>query len=510
LRKKTALLNVDNLGDPRTGELKILTRLGEPLVKEAARREFRDRAHDIARENPTFLVASKTGFFEGEFVLPEGLDSQGPANVERYFDLRYAQYHRRLHPAGTIGGWLELAGLCRGKSRLIAALCLGFTGPVCALFGYEPPGLQFVSKGGLGKTTIGRVAGTVWGGDANPARKLGCGVSWNNTNLNLEVVAAAFNQMLLFLDDMHKADKKDVEVIIEIMNGEGRGRWTEAQRATFSVPLLSTSNTSVIEIARDLKMTNQIEALIDRVADLPLPNGCPYMFEGVRTPGELRAHGGRLRELSRKNFGWAGPEFERRLMKAFDTDRPLIQAFVSERQRAYWDAAAGIKSLGDRDLTRISDKFATLYIAGCLAIRFRILPFTEAEILEALLTCERDHVAFVDRELGHMSPRAMSACGAPTTTAEQPVLPGAAIPAAILFDRLKRFINGNSKSGFIDLRKPAMSSLGFRLKVRAMKSKSLRDPVYVGEHNGQKEYWFPDDWFAEVAITHPLAMSVDL
>jgi hypothetical protein len=119
-------------------------------------------------------------------------------------------------------------------------------------------------------------------------------------------------------------------------------------------------------------------------------------------------------------------------------------------------------------------------------------------------------VAFVDRELGHMSPRAMSACGAPTTTAEQPALPGAAIPAAILFDRLKRFINGNSKSGFIDLRKPGMSSLGFRLKVRAMKSKSLRDPVYVGEHNGQKEYWFPDDWFAEVAGGEASTLKKDL
>jgi hypothetical protein len=40
--EKMALLNVDNIGDPRSGELKKLTPLGEPLIKEAARREFRD------------------------------------------------------------------------------------------------------------------------------------------------------------------------------------------------------------------------------------------------------------------------------------------------------------------------------------------------------------------------------------------------------------------------------------------------------------------------------------
>ena len=329
--EKSELLNVDNIADPRSGELKILTRLGEPLVKEAARREFRDRVHDHARAKPTFAVVTKTGYLSPElvspgrrqiFVLPPGLAPQVQSNVERYFDPRYDQYHRRLHEAGTIRGWLDLAKLCRGQTRSIAGLCLAFTGPVCALFGYEPPGLQFVSKGGLGKTTIGRVAATVWGGDPNPARRIGCGVSWNTTNLDLEVVAAAFNQMLLFLDDMHKADKKDVEAIIEIMNGEGRGRWTEAQRASFCVPQLSTSNRSVVSIARDLKMTNQIEALIDRVADLPLPDGCPYMFESVRTPKELRAYGDRLRRLS-LNFGLAGPEFERRLAKAVAADRAL-------------------------------------------------------------------------------------------------------------------------------------------------------------------------------------------
>ena len=52
--EKTALLNVDNIADPRSGELKILTRLGEPLIKPAARTEFLARAHDAARAEPTF------------------------------------------------------------------------------------------------------------------------------------------------------------------------------------------------------------------------------------------------------------------------------------------------------------------------------------------------------------------------------------------------------------------------------------------------------------------------
>jgi hypothetical protein len=76
-----------------------------------------------------------TGFHGLKFVLPPGLDPQGPPNVERNFHKRYRRYHNRLHRVGTIRGWLQLAEVCRGQSRLVAALCLAFTGPWPALLG---------------------------------------------------------------------------------------------------------------------------------------------------------------------------------------------------------------------------------------------------------------------------------------------------------------------------------------------------------------------------------------
>ena len=492
--QETVLLDLDNIADPKSGELKKLTPLGEPLIKPAARTEFLNRAHDAARQEPTFFVALKTGFYEGEFVLPPGLDPQGPADVERYFDQRYDQYHRRLYPAGTIRGWLQLADLCRGKSRLIAGLCLGVSGPVCATFGYEAPGFQLVSRGGFFKTTAGRIIGTLWGGNEKLAGKLGCGVSWNQTNLNLEIVAAAFNEMSLFLDDMHRAKKEDVEKIIEIMNGEGRGRWTETQRASFIVPVFSTSNTSGVAFARHFKMLDQLEALIDRLSDVPRPDGCPYMVEGIRTSGELREYGNKVRDLSRQNFGLAGPEFERRLTQEVKSDRASVQAFVDARQRTYWDAANDLKSLAGRDLTRITDKFATKYIAGCLAARYRIFPFTEAEMLDALWTCERDHLAFVDQELGHAPAGAISFVGASTAVAQPPALAGAVAPSP--FDRLRRFIIRHREGGFIDLRSPGLNRLRFQaMKRRAVKSKHARVLGYVAGD----EYLIPGAVFDEVA-----------
>ena len=107
------------------------------------------------------------------------------------------------------------------------------------------------------------------------------------------------------------------------------------------------------------------------------------------------------------NFGWAGPEFVRRLTKELERDhageqtsRSSIRAIADELHKKYWNQAADIKSRGGRDLTRITDQFATIYVAGCLAIQFKILPFTETEVRLWLLICQRDSVAFVDRQLG--------------------------------------------------------------------------------------------------------------
>ena len=85
----------------------------------------------------------------------------------------------------------------------------------------------------MGNTTIGRVVATVWGGDRNPSRKIGCGVSCNDTAINFEVLAGAFDQMFLFLDDMHNAGEAELKAIHNVMNGEGRGRSTDALRAEF-------------------------------------------------------------------------------------------------------------------------------------------------------------------------------------------------------------------------------------------------------------------------------------
>lgn len=79
--EKTALLNVDNIADPRSAELKRLTPLGEPLIKPAARAEFLARAHDAARAEPTFEVALKTVIARASSCYPRVWIRTGPRTL---------------------------------------------------------------------------------------------------------------------------------------------------------------------------------------------------------------------------------------------------------------------------------------------------------------------------------------------------------------------------------------------------------------------------------------------
>ena len=84
------------------------------------------------------------------------------SSIEVYFDRRCAEVNSGFHSAGSAGEWKAAISLCKGSSRAIASLAHAFTGPVCAAFGYEPPGLQLAcAGGGRAKTLLAKTVGLV-------------------------------------------------------------------------------------------------------------------------------------------------------------------------------------------------------------------------------------------------------------------------------------------------------------------------------------------------------------
>ena len=135
-----------------------------------------------------------------------------------------------------------------------------------------------------------------------------------------------------------------------------------------------------------------------------------------------------------------------------------------------------------RDLTRISDKFATIYLAGCLAIRFKILPFTEAELLAALSDLRaRPRGVHRSRAWRGAGTSRLSAWRPERRSRSRPPVLAPSVPATTPFDRLRRFINRQQpRRGFIDLRSPGLSRLAFKLQLVRCDRRARRDLGYVG------------------------------
>jgi hypothetical protein len=271
----------------------------------------------------------------------------------------------------------------------------------------------------------------------------------------------------------------------------------------WSVPFISTSNVSVYDLLDHTRMANY-QAYTDRLMDVPTPNGRTSFFANLHGRKDAATFGKYLFDLATMNFGYPGRVFLARLTSALAKDRAGLAAVVARNVAKYEAAAAAITS-PKRDVLRVRGYFATVYAVGCLAIRFTILPFTEAELLAAVLSCHRDHVAFVDNEVAGGPTWSVDAAGAPEYVAEGSARkPVASVPNRSPFDRLRRYINRNRQRpyskhsiwrGFIDLRSPGLSRLRFKLKLSLRRSRGQRVVSYAADG----EYWIPGGRFEKVA-----------
>ena len=186
------------------------------------------------------------------------------------------------------------------------------------------------------------------------------------------------------------------EALMRLTQGQGKKRHGLSVDR-WSVPFISTSNLSVYALL-DPQRRKSYGAYTDRLMDIPTPNHSPSHFEDLHGFKDAAAFGKYLFDLATHNYGFPIRVFLDRLTSALARDRAGLVEVVAGNVAKYEAAAAGIAS-PRRDVLRVRGYFATVYAVGCLAIRFKVLPFTEAELLAAVLSCHRDHVAFVDNEV---------------------------------------------------------------------------------------------------------------
>ncbi|GAB3471316.1 DUF927 domain-containing protein [Azotobacter salinestris] len=309
----------------------------------------------------TIATTSRPGWHaSGVFVLPhrtiggEGVRFQSSGRAPDLFRVR-----------GDLAQWQALvAARCVGNPVLTLAVGCALAGPLLNLVKVNGGGVHLVGDSSKGKSLAQLIGASVWG-DPGPA---GFGASWCMTKNGLEIEAASRNDTLLSLDEIKRANPKDIqEMAYSLANGCGKGTMNRERegRAKLSWRLLTLSSgeRSLSEhaaLSGDPAHAGAELRMVDVNAGTRL-HGAFDDVHGMDGAGFHRAMTGAVGE----HYGHLGPAFVERLVQG-DDRAGLLEAFAKVRARFQSDSAqAG----------RVADRFAVIALAGEMAIAYGLLPW---------------------------------------------------------------------------------------------------------------------------------------
>lgn len=432
-RRRRMLLRTDDLLEQNLAkQITHLNRKGARLLSAKARSQFLDMLQHAQACNE-FFVATKPGLCRGCFVLPNAIITDGGPPVKSYLHHLPPDVISKFRSHGTLEGAQQLAGYAKGNSRFILALGVAFSGLVAALTGNEAPAVQFVGAPGSGKTVLASSISAVWARRRDAlAETLGGAEPWLHTLNNVDVVCTGHNDTLLIQDETRNSGAQVLDAVMRINGGIAKGRLPESSgRRSWRTPFISTSNVSVVDLLRAAKGDITDGAYLDRLIDIPLPEGGSGIFENLHGHEDVAQFARVLKKNTGEHFGLLGPVFVAYVLPLHRHAREELLGWIEERRQAYVKAAGKNVMRADRDLTRVHGRLATIYAACCLAAALGVIEFTRDEIKDAILKCEADHVRYVAEKVAQLNPN--------------PPL-----------QRFKEFVDANSGE-FIDLRKKKVS-----------------------------------------------------
>jgi putative DNA primase/helicase len=390
---------VDSIvGDPNR-LFAALTNAGVNIFSRESKTALLEEFQGFSADKPSFRVITKLGHSDKQYVLPTQtfgtsrlptvtvLDRLDPTMISKYRSRR------------TLEEWqTEIAAPCYGNSRCMFAVALAFTGPILRYVkGPRTGGFQISGPAETGKTTAASVAGSVWGCHVGAERQeKGFVESWHTTAGKIETTALVHNDTILVLDETQRAGRNArhrAEVITDtafsLAEGNERERLTNTSSArAWRLYYLSTSNLTFSELARagDIEID---DAHLGRLFDIPCPDGPHGIYETIHDFQNGERLTDILKQRCRRHFGTAGPEFVRLLIEHRDQDRPGLRKLLAKYRARYRKSIReSIRAEDLRSLTRTDSRFATVYAAGRLAIRYKILSWFGKQLLQAILDCQ--------------------------------------------------------------------------------------------------------------------------
>ena len=378
-----------------------LTNAGANIFQQTARNKFLRRLDGLKPQSDKFRVVTRLGWNSGAFILPNTIVGQPSTTLEPSFRHLDPQLLAKYRIKGSLEDWQRKIGsLCSGNSRLMFCASLGLTGPILRLVsGPRSGGFQLFGPAESGKTAAAMVTGSIWGCHrSSERRENGFSESWHTTAGKIELTALAHNETVLVLDETKRAgrtNKERAQAVLDISFGLAEN--VERERLTnlgsvrgWRFYFLSTSNYSLDDLAQrgDCEID---DAERGRFVDIPNPNGGFGIYEELHGFADGQNFTDKLKIRCRKFYGAVAQEFLRKLVQGWTTDRVGLQGFLKEERLAYLQVLKAKAAAGElKPLNRASGRFATVFAAGSLAIKYEILPWKRDDLLQAILSCQLD------------------------------------------------------------------------------------------------------------------------
>ncbi|MEG1971372.1 MAG: DUF927 domain-containing protein, partial [Burkholderiaceae bacterium] len=265
---------------------------------------------------------------------------------------------------GTVEEWRERVGLlCVGNSRLLVAVSAALAGSLLSPAGLESFGLHWRGSSSSGKTTLLRVAASLWGKPTKGEYLQ----TWRATANALEGLAATHSDAFLALDELAELDPKEaVAVAYALGNGSGKARASRTggavrERLRWTLSFQSSGELSFEAHAKEAGKRMPAGAEV-RCVDIPAEveggHGCFADLHGCPDGGAFASQVG---SAAREVFGVVGPAF-------VDMVAPRIEELGEATRRAAAEfVKANTRAGASGQVSRVAQNLGVTAFAGELA-----------------------------------------------------------------------------------------------------------------------------------------------
>lgn len=358
-----------------------LARLGVMISPDKTSRNLLTSFLHKYPAEPRLRCVDRPGWHNELYVTPTEVIGQSSETV--VFQNAHA-IEPAFSSAETVDAWRDsVASLAVGNSRLLFALSAAFAAPLLGLIDEDSGGFNFKGGSSSGKSTILKVAASVWG---NPHKypKL-----WRATANGLEGLAALHNDGLLILDELGQINPKEAgDVAYMLANGQGKTRasrnGTAKPSASWRILFLSAGEVGIAtHMATIGKQANVGQEI--RLADIPADAGAGMgCFEHIHHHPLPAAFALAIKEAAFKSYGDVGLQWLRYIIQDRanlpETILNAIKDFVSEV----------VPHGSEGQVTRVARRFGIVAVAGELATHYQLTGWSKGAATQGVKKCFAD------------------------------------------------------------------------------------------------------------------------